>query len=114
MAGYLHGQLFHQGYAHVRVVGPLFAMNVVGSATVVVLLLARRVALFVAGSLSISVGAVASILLSHNASFFGFSEAGYSTTALVILIAEIAATVLTIGGFVVARERILAPQVQAA
>lgn len=56
VAGVLHGRLYHQGYDEVYVVGPLFVLNVVGSAAVVLLLLARRTTLFALGALAISVG----------------------------------------------------------
>ena len=41
VAPYLHGRLFHQGYAQVDVVGPLFLLNVVGTGITVALLFLR-------------------------------------------------------------------------
>lgn len=95
VGGLEHARLFHRGYAEVEVVGPLFLLNAIGSAITILLLIARRTALFVAGSLAISAGSLVSILFSHNSSFFGFSEGGYDGTATVIVVAEAAAILLT-------------------
>ena len=107
VAGYLHGHLFHEGYAHVWVVGPLFLLNVVGSGLVIVLLLTRRLALFAGGVLSISLGAIVSILISHSTSFFGFAEHRYDWRAATIVIAEIVAAVMVVIAAAIARKRLL-------
>lgn len=95
VGGLEHARLFHRGYAEVEIVGPLFLLNAIGSAVTILLLIARRTALFVAGSLAINVGALVSILFSHNSSFFGFSEGGYDATATIIVVAEAAEVLLT-------------------
>ena len=46
-----------------------------------------------------------SILISHSGSFFGFAEGGYDSGATLIVVAEVAATVLTVAGAVAARPR---------
>jgi mono/diheme cytochrome c family protein len=107
LAGYLHGHLYHQGYAHVFVVGPLFLLNVIGSGVVIVTLLLRRYAVFAGGALSISLGAVVSILISHTTSFFGFAEHAYGWRAATIVIAESVAAVATVLALAIARRRIL-------
>ncbi len=109
VAGFEHVRLFHRGYASVEVVGPLFLLNGIASAVVVLLLVFDRVALFVLGSLSVGLGALVSIFVSHTWSFFGFAEAGYDGPATLIVVAELAATVLTLAGAAVAlrgRERV--------
>ncbi|MEA2305660.1 MAG: hypothetical protein QOH43_2940 [Solirubrobacteraceae bacterium] len=98
VGGFEHARLFHRGYAEVDVVGPLFLLNGVASAVVIALLVLDRVALFVAGALLISVASLASILVSHSSSFFGFAEGGYDAGAKLIVIAEVAAVVLTLAG----------------
>ena len=108
VAGYLHGRLFHQGYAHVSVVGPLFELNVIGSGLTIVLLLGRRYALFMGGALSISLGAVVSIVISHTTSLFGFAEHRYDARAVTIVIAEIAAAALVLVAAVLARRELVA------
>jgi mono/diheme cytochrome c family protein len=107
VAGYLHGHLYHEGYAHVWVVGPLFLLNAVGSGLVIVTLLLRRVALFAAGALGISLGSVVSILISHTTSFFGFAEGAYGWRASTIVVAETVAAVATILAMALARSRML-------
>ena len=114
VAGYLHGRLFHEGYAHVEVVGPLFLLNVVGSGLTIVLLLMRRYALFMGGALSISLGAVVSIVISHTTSFFGFAEHRYDGRATTIVVAEIVAAALVLVAAALARRELVAivrPQV---
>jgi hypothetical protein len=98
VGGFEHARLFHRGYAQVEVVGPLFLLNGIGSAVVILLLALDRIALFVAGALLISVASLVSILISHSSSFFGFAEGGYDGAATLIVIAEIAAVVLTLAG----------------
>ena len=109
VAGYLHGHLFWEGYSHVFVVGPLFWLNVVGSGVVISLLLLGRPLLFALGALSISLGSVVSILISHSTSFFGFAEHRYDSRATVIVIAEIVAAVLVLVALAIARSSIVAP-----
>jgi hypothetical protein len=94
VAAYLHGQLFHQGYAQVDVVGPLFLLNVVGSGITVALLFLRRIFAYCVGALAISVASLVSILISHSSSFFGFAEQSYDSRATAIVVAEIAAVIL--------------------
>lgn len=98
VAGFEHARLFHRGYAEVEVVGLLFLLNGIASAVVVAALLLDRTALFVLGALSISIGSIVSILISHNASFFGFAEGGYDADATIILASEVLAVVFTVAG----------------
>jgi hypothetical protein len=108
VAGYFHGHLYHEGYRQVSVVGPLFFLNVIGTASVMLLLIGGLVLPFVGGVLSISLGAIVSIIISHSSSFFRFAEAGYQTTAVVIIVAESVAVLSTLVGLVLARERLTA------
>ncbi len=96
IAGFGHARLFHRGYGAVEVVGPLFLLDAIGSAIVILLLIFGRPRLFGLGALTICVGALVSIYISHTSSFFNFSESGYDGRARLIVIAEIAATVLTV------------------
>jgi hypothetical protein len=98
VGGFEHARLFHRGYADVDVVGPLFLLNGIASAIVVLLLALERIVLFVIGTLLVSIASLASILISHSSSFFGFAEGGYDTTAKVIVAAEIASVVLVLAG----------------
>jgi hypothetical protein len=108
IAGYLHGQLFWQGYSHVAVVGPLFLLAEIGSGATVIFLLLRRWILFIANALAISVGAVVSIFISHTTSFFGFAENAYGTRATTIVVCEIVAAVLCLVAAGLARKELAA------
>lgn len=106
VAGLQHARLFHRGYAEVEVVGALFLLDAIGSAVVVVALLARRVWVFVAGALSICVPSLASIALSHSPSgLLGFREGGYDLDATVVVVAEVGAAVFAVLGAIAARGR---------
>jgi len=105
IAGFEHARLWHRGYAEVEVVGPLFLLNAIASAAVVVLLAFDRVTLFVLGALGICIGSIVSILISHNGSFFEFREGGYDTGAKIILAAEVAATVLALAAVAIGAVR---------
>ena len=109
VAGYLHGHLFWEGYRPIAVVGPLFWLNVIGSGIVIATLLLGRPLLFALGALSISLGSVVSILISHSTSFFGFAEHRYDARATAIVVSEIVAAALVLVALAVARTSILAP-----
>ncbi len=100
LAGFEHARLWHRGYAEVEIVGPLFLLNAIATAVVVVCLVFDRVALFVLGTIGICAGSLVSILISHSAQFFEFREGGYDGAAKVIVVAEIAGLVLALAGVV--------------
>jgi hypothetical protein len=103
VAGVQHARLFHRGYAEVEVVGLLFLMNAIGSAAVVLALVAQRIWAFVLGTLSVCVPSLVSIAISHSSmGFLGFREGGYDVDALVIVAAELAAVVFAVMGAVAA------------
>lgn len=98
VAGFEHARLFHRGYDHVEIVGPLFILNAIGSMTVIAMLVFERVWLFVLGALSIVVPSLVSIYISHTSGFFGFREGGYDEATTLIVAAELAATALLLLG----------------
>ena len=103
VAGIQHARLFHRGYAEVEVVGLLFFLNAVGSALVVLALVANRIWIFVLGTVSICVPSLVSIAISHSTvGFLGFREGGYDAEALVIVAAEVWAVVFALLGAAVA------------
>jgi hypothetical protein len=108
VAGYLHGRLFWEGYDHVAWVGPLFLLNLIASGVVIALLLVGFPLLFALGGLTISIGAIASILISHSTSFLGFAEHRYDGRATTIVVAEIVAAVLCLVALRVARGSMVA------
>jgi cytochrome c551/c552 len=103
IAGLQHARLVHRGFGDVEVVGLLFALNALGSAVVVLTLIAERVWAFVLGTLSICVPSLVSIAISHSSiGFLGFREGGYDADALVIVGAEVVAVVFALAGGAVA------------
>jgi len=102
VAGFEHARLFHRGYDHVQLVGPLFILNAIGSLVVILMLVFERVWLFVLGTLSIVVPSLVSIYISHTSGFFGFREGGYDEATTLIIVAELAATALTLLGGAIA------------
>ena len=97
VAGYDHARLFHRGYAEAGIVGPLFWLNGIATAVVLLFLVFGRVRLFVLGTLLICVPSIVSILLSHSAvGFFGFREGIYDADGTIILAAEVVATLLVL------------------
>ena len=99
VAGFQHARLVHRGYAEVEIVGLLFFMNAIGSTVVVLTLVFERAWMFVLGALSICVPSLLSIAISHSSlGFLGFREGGYDGDALVIVVAEVAAVALALGG----------------
>lgn len=98
IAGFEHARLWHRGYAEIAIVGPLFLLNAIGTVAVVLCLVFDRVALFVLGAVAICAGSLISIVLSHSATFFQWREAGYDSTAKLIVATEIAALALALAG----------------
>jgi hypothetical protein len=109
VGGYEHAHLYHRGYAEIDVIGPLFLVNAIASLACVLVLLARRPAAFVASSLAISVGSLIAIVLTRTTGLFGFLESGYDSRAVLTVIAEVLAVVLTLTGAAAARGRLLSP-----
>ena len=98
VAGFEHARLFHRGYEQVEVIGPLFLLNGVASAAVVLLLVFGRSRLFVVGALAIAVPSLIAIAISHFGSLLGWEEGGFDVDAIVIVAAELLATVLALVG----------------
>lgn len=101
IAGYEHFSLWQDGYRAIPNIGTAFLLNVIGSISVIGMLIARRDLLFALGGLSISIGSIVGIVLSRNGGFMGFQELGYDQTAVITLTAEAVATIL-LAGFLVA------------
>ncbi len=109
VGGYLHGHLYHEGYSRIDWVGILFLLNEIGTGVVIALLALGRALAFALGALVLSVGSLVSILISHSTSFFGFAEHRFDSRATAIVAAEIAATVLVLVAFAIARSALFTP-----
>lgn len=103
VGGWEHAYLYHRGYADIDTIGPLFLINAVASLGTVLLLIARRPLPFVVLSLAISVGSLVAIVLTRTTGLFGFEESGYDSRAVLTIVAEVVAVVLTVAGALLAR-----------
>ncbi len=103
VAGFVHAALVHRGYGDVEIIGPLFLLNGIASAAVVLLLVFDRPRLFVLGALAIAVPSLIAIGVSHFGSLFGWQEGEFDEGALVIVGAEIVAAVFALVGLREAR-----------
>lgn len=103
VGGWEHAHLYHRGYSEIDVIGPLFLVNAVASLGAVLVLLARRPGPFVVLSLAISVGSLVAIVLTRTTGLFGFEESGYDSRAVLTIVAEVAAVLLTLVGGALAR-----------
>lgn len=102
--GYDHAHLFHEGYGDVSVTGPLFLLNGLAAAALIVLLLAGRTVLFCLGTIAVTLGAIVSILISHEATFFGFADA-WSGPSYIAIISEAVALVAALIALPLLRRR---------
>jgi hypothetical protein len=103
VGGWEHAYLYHRGYSDIDTIGPLFLVNAVASLATVLVLLARRPVPFVVLSLAISIGSLVAIVLTRTTGLFGFEESGYDSRAVLTIVAEVAAVVLTVAGAALAR-----------
>jgi hypothetical protein len=113
--GAVHLQQYLSEYRLIPTIGTLFLLNAVGSFIVGLLLLAPverfaprfapgfarghggdvAVGLLALGAVAIAVGALISIFIAENGTLFGFTEAGYYSTPIVVaIVAEAVTTVL--------------------
>lgn len=109
VGGWEHAYLYHRGYSDIDTIGPLFLINAVASLGTVLVLLARRPLPFVLLSLAISVGSLIAIVLTRTTGLFGFEESGYDGRAVLTIVAEVVAVVLTVAGAVLARGDLRGP-----
>ncbi|MGH3029391.1 MAG: hypothetical protein ACRDNE_01230 [Gaiellaceae bacterium] len=112
--GAVHLQQFFTLYSEIPTIGTLFVLNFVG-ATVIGLglltpieaLLGRLggavVTLLSLGGIALAAAAFVFLLVSERTPLFGFMEPGYDPAAILASRAAEAATVLFLGGFLVAR-----------
>ena len=102
--GYIHFDLWRDGYRAIEYIGPLFVANAVVSALLCVALLLRagiRVAL---AGVAFSAGSLVALVLSRTTGLFGFTERGWTDMAVQATTAEIGA-IVAIALVMVARSR---------
>ena len=101
-AGVLHLQQYFSLYSHVPTIGPLFVLNFAGAAAIAVGLLVSAERLW--GSLSFAGAGMAGtaivfLLIAEHATLFGWTEAGYYSTAIVLVLISEGLAVLLLGAF---------------
>ena len=102
--GYIHFDLWRDGYRAIEYIGPLFVANAVVSAVLMLALLVRPdVRVAVAGAV-FSVGSLIALVLSRTTGLLGFTERGWSDMAVQATTAEIGA-IVAIALVMVARGR---------
>lgn len=102
--GYIHFDLWRDGYRAIDYIGPLFVANAVVSALLVVALLLRPDVRVAVAGVVFSVGSLAALVLSRTVGLLGFTERGWSDMAVQATTAEIGA-IVAIALVVVARRR---------
>lgn len=109
-SGYIHGQLYLDGYKYIHVVGVLFLLQAAASFALALLLLAavifRPSVLVPVGAAGAALGALAGFAASRTVGVFGFTERGLqpSPQALLSVLTEIA-VLLLLSAAVVTRAR---------
>ena len=102
--GYIHFDLWRDGYRAIDYIGPLFVANAVVSALLVVALLLRPDVRVAVAGVVFSVGSLAALVLSRTVGLLGFTERGWSDMAVQATTAEIGA-IVAIALVIVARRR---------
>ncbi|MFE2093001.1 hypothetical protein [Streptomyces sp. NPDC059460] len=76
-SGYIHAQLYIDGYRFIHVIGPLFLLQAAAAfAVAALLLLAAPLLLRIAAAAAIAIGALAGFATSRTIGLFGFTERG--------------------------------------
>ncbi|MFE4956988.1 hypothetical protein ACFRCW_23530 [Streptomyces sp. NPDC056653] len=96
-SGYIHAQLYIDGYRFIHVIGPLFLLQAGAAFAVAALLLLAAPLLLRIAAAAIAIGALAGFATSRTIGLFGFTERGLQPApqALLSLIAE-TLTLLTV------------------
>lgn len=98
--GWVHLQLWQQGYRHIPTIGPLFLVAAVSAGLVGAALLARPSRLIGLLGVGLSAGILAGLILSVNIGLFGFKESLLAPFAVESIVLEIAAAI-TVGAWMV-------------
>ncbi len=102
--GYIHFDLWRDGYRAIEYIGPLFVANAVVSALLVVALLVRADMRVAVAGVAFSAGSLVALVLSRTTGLLGFTERGWSDMAVQATTAEIGA-IVAIALVMVARGR---------
>jgi hypothetical protein len=107
-AGAIHLQQYFSLYSHVPTIGPLFVLNFAGAGAIALGLLVpvERLwgSLALAGALMAGT-ALAFLLIAERATLFGWTEAGYYSTAIVLVLVTEGLAVVLLGTFLLSTRR---------
>ncbi|MGW1802198.1 hypothetical protein ACWCQN_41465 [Streptomyces sp. NPDC001984] len=89
-SGYIHAQLYVDGYRGIHIIGPLFLLQASGSFAVAALLLMGSPLLLRAAAAGLALGALGGFTASRTVGVFGFTENGLQPApqAVLSLLAE--------------------------
>jgi hypothetical protein len=95
-SGYIHAQLYLDGYRFIHVIGPLFLLQASASFALAALLLLAAPLLLKAAAAGVALGALAGFTASRTVGVFGFSEHGMQPApqALLSVLAEVGTLLL--------------------
>jgi len=108
--GGVHFYLWDHGYREIRVIGPLFVLNVVAALLVAGALLWKPEGIAAVLGLALSAGTFGAFVLSVTVGLFGFTT-GWDPKAVLAAVAEIGAIVLLGSWWVITRRKRGAPLV---
>jgi hypothetical protein len=91
--GFIHLQLWQDGYRAIPVIGPWFIANAVVSVLLVVALLTRGNVPVAAASVVFSIASLAALVMSRTVGLFGFTERAWTDASVQASAAELGAIV---------------------
>lgn len=91
--GYIHFDLWRDGYRAVTYIGPMFVANAVLSVLLALALLLRPSLRVAVTGVVLSVGSLVALVLSRTTGLLGFTERGWSEMAVQATTAELGAVV---------------------
>lgn len=91
--GFIHFDLWRDGYRGIRYIGPLFVANAVVSVLLVLALLLRADVRVAVAGVAFSLGSLLALVLSRTTGLLGFTERGWTDMAVQATTAEIGAVV---------------------
>ncbi|MFI6996002.1 hypothetical protein [Nocardia sp. NPDC050175] len=106
VSGYIHADLYGNGYRYIHIIGPSFLLQAAASFALALLVLAGPWSLRVAAA-GLAVGALGAFVLSRTTGLFGFSEIGWEPApqAALSVGAEVLTVVLCVASLLVYRRQ---------
>lgn len=94
IGGFVHLELYTSGgYQDIPVVGPMFLVNIVASALIVLAVLARPSTWVLLAGLALALGSLVGLVAAHTVGIAGFTEASLGGDQVVAILSETAAAV---------------------